>query len=194
MVILSSLAAVGPSNGIPLTEDAEFKPLSMYGESKREMEKIIHQIAGKNDSIKIIRPPAVFGPRETDIYTIFKTMKLRIFPMVGDGDNPKISMVYISDLVNGIMAASKKKEIGIHTYFIGGKKDAYSWNQIYKISTKLMALKTVPIKLRPKWIKKIAAFVEMGASLFGIYPILNEEKPTKWFMNGYVHHKKLKLN
>ena len=52
---------------------------------KREMEKIIHQIAGKNDSIKIIRPPAVFGPRETDIYTIFKTMKLRIFPMVGDG-------------------------------------------------------------------------------------------------------------
>ena len=72
MVILSSLAAVGPSNGIPLTEDAEFKPLSMYGESKKEMEKIIHQIAGKNDSIKIIRPPAVFGPRETDIYTILK--------------------------------------------------------------------------------------------------------------------------
>lgn len=179
MVILSSLAAVGPSNGIPLTEDAEFKPLSMYGESKREMEKIIYQIAGKNDSIKIIRPPAVFGPRETDIYTIFKTMKLRIFPMVGDGNNPKVSMVYISDLVHGIMAASEKKEIGIHTYFIGGKKDAYSWNQIYKISTKLMALKTVPIKLRPKWIKKIAAFIETGASLFGIYPMLNEEKANE---------------
>ena len=38
-------------------------------------------------------------------------MKLRIFPMVGDGDNPKVSMVYISDLVNGIMAASEKKKL-----------------------------------------------------------------------------------
>ena len=49
--------------------------------NQEEMEKIYITLQGKD--IKIIRPPAVFV--ETDIYTIFKTMKLRIFPMVGDG-------------------------------------------------------------------------------------------------------------
>lgn len=122
LVILSSLAATGPSNGIPVNEDTPFKPLSLYGESKKEMEKVIHQIAGNKDSIKIIRPPAVFGPRETDIYTIFKTMKLGIFPMVGDGNSPKVSMVYVSDLVNGNLQAAEKNEKGIHTYFMGGER------------------------------------------------------------------------
>lgn len=35
LVILSSLAASGPSNGTPITEQAPRRPVSMYGESKK---------------------------------------------------------------------------------------------------------------------------------------------------------------
>jgi nucleoside-diphosphate-sugar epimerase len=179
LVILSSLAATGPSNGTPLNESAQLKPVSMYGESKMAMEKVIHQTAGKKDSIKIIRPPAVFGPRESDIYTIFKTMKFGIFPMSGDGNHPKLSMVYVSDLIDGIMASAERKNSGIHTYFLGGSKDAYSWNQIREISSIVLGIKTIPIKLKPAWVKKIAIIVEKGASIFGKYPPLNEEKANE---------------
>jgi len=179
IVILSSLAATGPSNGTPINEKAVYKPVSMYGESKMEMEKIILEIANKSDSIKIIRPPAVYGPRETDIYTFFKTFKLGIFPKIGDGNHPKLSMVYIADLVEGIMKSAEKIEPGIHTYFMGGENDAYSWNQIGDITTIVTGHKAISIKLKPTWIKKISTFVEKGAAVFGKYPVLNEEKANE---------------
>ncbi len=179
IVILSSLAATGPSRKKAVVENSPFKPISMYGESKMEMEKIIHEIVGKHDSIKIIRPPAVFGPRETDIYTFFKTFKLGICPMVGNGNRPKLSMVYVSDLVDGIIKASEIQNEGIHTYFMGGMNDAYSWNQIREITSIVTGIKAVPIKLKPKWIKKLSKYIEKGAAVFGKYPILNEEKANE---------------
>jgi len=44
-VILSSLAAAGPSFGKPLTEDKPLMPVSTYGQSKKKMEEMIHEIA-----------------------------------------------------------------------------------------------------------------------------------------------------
>ncbi len=176
LVILSSLAATGPSNGTPITEQAPRRPVSMYGESKKEMEEVILRTASENDSIKIIRPPAVFGPRESDIYTFFKTFKLGICPMVGDGNHPKLSMVYVKDLIAGIIKAAEFTKKGTHIYFMGGPKDAYSWNQIREITSIVTGWKPIPIKLKSDWIKKIGLIVEKGAGVFGKYPVLNEEK------------------
>lgn len=176
IVILSSLAATGPSKGIALTEQAKLRPVSMYGESKKEMEEVILKTATRDDSIKILRPPAVFGPREADIYTFFKTFKLGICPMVGDGNHPKLSMVYVKDLVDGIMKAAAFTKKGTHTYFMGGPNEAYSWNQIREITSIVTGWKPIPLKLKPRWIKKIASAVEKGAGFLGKYPVLNEEK------------------
>lgn len=178
-VILSSLAGVGPSNGIALTEKSPLNPVSMYGDSKKEMEAVIHKISNDSDSIKIIRPPAVYGPRESDIYNFFKTFSKGLCPIVGDGNHPTLSMVYVSDLVDGVLLASKKTDTGIHTYFIGGEKEEYSWNQIRKITSIVMGKKAIPIKIKPEWVKKVAAIIEGGASLFGKYPVVNKEKANE---------------
>lgn len=194
-VILSSLAAVGPSSGIPITEKARMHPISMYGESKKEMETIIHKIAGDEDSVKIIRPPAVYGPRESDIYTFFKTFAAGICPIVGDGNHPTLSMVYVSDLVDGIMLSSQKSEPGIHTYFIGGDKDEYSWNQIREITSIVMNRKAIPIKIKPQWVLKLAGLIENGASLFGKYPVVNKDKANEmieeWVCSSHKAKKEL---
>ncbi|HCD53550.1 MAG TPA: hypothetical protein DEQ34_13965 [Balneolaceae bacterium] len=182
MVILSSLAGVGPSNGTPTDETADFHPVSMYGESKQEMEEMIHRIAGPDDSIKIIRPPAVYGPREADIYTFFKTYSKGLCPIVGDGNNPKVSMVYVKDLVDGILLSSEKVDKGIHTYFIGGEKDAYPWNQISEITAKVLGKKALHIRLKADWVKKLAAVIENTASVFGIYPVVNKEKANEMIL------------
>ena len=52
-VITSSLAAVGPSHGTPLTEKEPLRPVSMYGNSKKRMEVMIGKTALESDSIKI---------------------------------------------------------------------------------------------------------------------------------------------
>lgn len=178
MVILSSLAAAGPSNGSPKTEDQTMNPVSMYGTSKKEMEARIQDIAKEDESIKVIRPPAVYGPREDQIFAFFQAFSKGICPIVGDGNNPRVSMVYVGDLVNGILKAADHTKTGIHSYFISGE-GTHSWNEIRAITAKVMNKKTIPLKLNTKLVKKVAGAVENVASLFGIYPVLNKEKANE---------------
>ena len=178
LVILSSLAAAGPSNGSPKTEGEPMNPVSMYGESKKEMEERIKKVVGEHDSIKVLRPPAVYGPREDQIFSFFQAFSKGICPIVGDGNNPRVSMVYVGDLVKGIMQAAEKKETGIHTYFISGE-GTHSWNEIRSVTSKVMGKKAIPLKIKPKLVKKAAAIIENVASLFGKYPVINKEKANE---------------
>ena len=178
IVLLSSLAAAGPSNGSPKTERDPMEPVSMYGQSKKEMEKKIKQVATESDSIKIIRPPAVYGPREDQIFSFFKSCSRGICPIIGDGNNPRVSMVYVSDLVDGIMQAAAKTDPGIHTYFISGE-GTHSWNEIRSVTSKVLGKRTIPLKIKPALVKKAAAVIENISSLFGIYPVVNKEKANE---------------
>jgi nucleoside-diphosphate-sugar epimerase len=175
IVILSSLAAAGPSNGIPKKESDIMKPVSMYGQSKKEMESRITTASLDDCSIKIIRPPAVYGPREDQIYSFFKACSKGICPIVGDGNNPRLSMVYVSDLVDGILKAAQMNNSGVYTYFISGE-GTHSWNEIQAVTSKVLGKKIRALKLKPSLVKKAAGFIEQTASLFGKYPVVNKEK------------------
>lgn len=181
IIVLSSLAAVGPSQGRPVTEDDPMNPVSMYGKSKKQMEEMIYSIASDKTSITILRPPAVYGPREDQIYSFFKMVSKRICPIVGDGQHPKISMVYVADVVQGILKAAEKDEPGINTYFITGKQ-VHTWNEIRGTTTKVLGKKSIPIYIKPKLVKKIAGFVEKTASFFGSYPVINREKANEMIL------------
>lgn len=181
IVILSSLAAAGPSNGEPVTEDTPMKPVSMYGRSKKEMEERIHALANEEASITILRPPAVYGPREDQIYSFFKMVDKRICPIIGDGEKPKISMVYVGDVVQGILKGAKQKKTGVHTYFISGEK-VYTWNKIRDITTKILGKKNIPIYVKPGLVQRIAGALEKASSFFGIYPVLNRDKAKEMIL------------
>lgn len=192
IILLSSLAAAGPSNGSPKTETDPMEPVSMYGQSKKEMEIRVKQIATESDSIKIIRPPAVYGPREDQIFSFFKSCSKGICPIIGDGNNPRVSMVYVSDLVEGIMNAAGKKEKGTHTYFISGE-GTHSWNEIRGVTSKVLGKRTVPLKIKPSLVKKAAAVIENISSLFGIYPVVNKEKANELIMEWTCSSQKAQI-
>lgn len=189
IIVLSSLAAAGPSAGKPLDENSPMQPVSMYGKSKKEMEEILHQIHTPELSITILRPPAVYGPREDQIYSFFKLMNKRICPIVGDGIKPELSMVYIADLIQAITKASDNLVPGIHTYYVSGP-EIYNWNQIKEVTSKVLGKKPIPIYIRPAMVKRIAGAVESAASLFGVYPVLNREKAKEMILNWTCSNKK----
>lgn len=175
IIVLSSLAAAGPSQNGPVTEEDPMNPISNYGKSKKQMEAKIHELADGDTSISILRPPAVYGPREDQIYSFFKMVNKRICPIIGDGRRPRISMVYVGDVINGILKAAEDKRPGVNTYFISGPS-IYTWNEIRGTTTKVLGKKALPIYVKPKYVKKIAGAVEKTASFFGVYPVLNREK------------------
>lgn len=189
IIVLSSLAAVGPSQNGPVTEDEPMTPISNYGRSKKEMEELIHNIANEDTSVTILRPPAVYGPREDQIYTYFKAVDKHICPIIGDGEHPKVSMVYVDDVINGIIKAVDQKETGVHTYFVTGP-EVYSWKQIRETTSKVLGKKTLPIYIKPRFVKAIAGAVEKSASFFGIYPVLNKEKAKELILEWTCSSKK----
>lgn len=194
IVVLSSLAAVGPSQDGPVTEEDPMMPVSNYGKSKKQMEQMIHRSVREDVSVTILRPPAVYGPREDQIYTFFKMVSKRICPIIGDGTKPKISMVYVSDVVQAILKAAEQTEAGVHTYFVTGKH-IHTWNEIRGTTSTVLGKKAIPIYIKPKVVKKIAGFVESAASFFGSYPVINREKANEmileWTCSGEKAEKEL---
>ena len=181
LVILSSLAAAGPSNGTPRSEKDQMQPVSMYGKSKQKMEWMIHKEAGREQSVTILRPPAVYGPREEQIFTLFQMINRGIAPIVGDGDNPKLSLIYVDDLIQAILKSAQQTDSGIFTYFVSDGEVA-NWNRIKKIVETVLGKKSISIPLRPEWVKKIAGIVETTASFFGSYPVINREKANEMIL------------
>lgn len=189
MVILSSLAASGSSKGKPRIESDPMNPVSMYGKSKKKMEQMIHREADDNLSITIIRPPAVYGPREEQIFTLFKIMNKGIAPIVGNGEDPKISLLYIDDLIQAILLAADQKKVGVHTYFVSGERDT-NWNEISDIVKTVLGKNLTTINLRSTWVKNIAGIIETTASFFGTYPVINREKANEMVLEWTCSHQK----
>ena len=61
---------------------------------------------------RLSRPPAVYGPRDKDIFEFFNTMSKGLQPMVGLGEK-YVSLIHVADLVRGfVMAAESDKAAG----------------------------------------------------------------------------------
>lgn len=112
---LSSLAATGPSyNGFPLKEDCEPRPVSVYGRSKYEAERLVYSCKDKLP-VTIIRPPAVYGPKDKDMLMFFKMISKGYVPYWGKSF---YSFIYVEDLINGIIESSLSKEAEGEIFFI----------------------------------------------------------------------------
>jgi len=79
LVYVSSLAAVGPNpSAEPLDESAEPRPLGGYGASKLAAEQAVREHAGRVETC-IVRPPSVYGPRDPNFVSLFRTaQRLRL--------------------------------------------------------------------------------------------------------------------
>jgi dihydroflavonol-4-reductase len=124
LVLCSSQSAAGPSReGRPITEADPPHPIGPYGDSKLAAEQLV--IASDLRHI-IIRPPAVYGPRDVDILFAFRLASAGIAVRVSSRGQ-KLSMVHVRDLAAGLVqAASAEHARGVY-YMSGG---TYAWEEI----------------------------------------------------------------
>lgn len=104
-VYVSSLAAAGPSLGgaVALTEDAPARPLTWYGHSKLQAERLV-QASGL--PAVILRPPVVFGPRDRDLLSYFRMARTGFLPVPGRA-NRYYALIYAPDLADGLLRAAQ---------------------------------------------------------------------------------------
>jgi nucleoside-diphosphate-sugar epimerase len=141
-VYLSSLAATGPGlNSTPVNESIEPRPVSAYGRSKLEGEKVVLKYKDKIP-VTILRPPAVYGPRDRDMYTLFKMLKKGIFLCWG---KCYYSLIYVDDLVKGIVISSVSKKAEGKMYCMSDG-NVYTNDDIVRAISS--ALGSKPLRLR----------------------------------------------
>ncbi len=174
IVHVSSLAAAGPAvPGKPRIETDPPLPLTYYGKSKFEGERYAREYM-RYLPITVISPPAVYGPREKDIYFYFKLIRRHIEPRIGL--KPKyLSIVYVKDLVDAILLAADKPESTGQSYFVDDG-NIYSWRDVSLTIRTVMNRKTIPV-LIPQWKISVWAFLaELFMSFSSKPALINRQK------------------
>ena len=173
-VYVSSLAAAGPSaDGHLITEEETPRPVSIYGRSKLAGETACQEFC-RAFPITIIRPPAVYGPREKDIFEYFKQVKMGVRLRLGWRER-QASMIHGQDLVNGILLASEHPRAAGETYFMTNPQP-YDWHELGAALATAMQKKTISLTV-PEFIAPVlAAFSELGAKVSRKPALLNFDK------------------
>ncbi len=105
-VYLSSQAASGPGvdERMKTESDPDF-PISSYGKSKRIGEEAVLDYRSRVP-VTILRPSAVYGPRDRDFLSLLKLIAKKITFSL-PGVTQWISMCFVSDLVDSLIKSGK---------------------------------------------------------------------------------------
>jgi nucleoside-diphosphate-sugar epimerase len=133
-VHISSLAAIGPSCGDEdVTETTKPHPVSEYGRSKLAGEQSVRRLL---PAAVVVRPPVVYGPRDTDVFEMLRSINRGIELRIGRGER-WFSAIYVDDLVEGLIATARSADAAGKTYFLT-HPDAVSWSCFAATAAKLL--------------------------------------------------------
>lgn len=173
-VHISSQTVTGPSlDGKPVDETTPCQPITAYGRSKLEAEKECLKLMSTLP-VTIVRPPAVYGPRDKDIYEFFKTMKMGIHPLIGFSDT-YVSLIHVRDLVGGILLAGEHRKSVGGTYFISSER-FYNWKEVGDLTSKIMEKSAIRIRVPVALVYGISVIAEIAAFFSRKPALLNREK------------------
>lgn len=108
-IFISSSMVYGDFDGDEVDERSPKKPINLYGTLKLAGEQMTKLYAERSGfEYVIIRPSAVYGPRDTNDRVIAKFFQLAIKNEIlyCNGANPSLDFTYVSDIAEGIILAA----------------------------------------------------------------------------------------
>ncbi len=174
-VLVSSQAATGPcpDGGVAVNETDPCCPISLYGRSKAEAEQVADRFHHAVP-ITVVRPPTVFGPRDTDVLGVFKSARFRLAPFIA-GPDRLVSIIYVQDLVEGILAAARAPEAVGQTYFLANPEPVI-WRQFALDVARLMGYRAIALPVPAAAMKLVAYAGDVVGKLRGSVPLFRSEK------------------
>ncbi len=171
---VSSAAAAGPPmDGRPKKESDECRPVTPYGESKRAGETATLTFKNKFP-VTIIRPPAIYGPKDKGMFTFFSLTSRGFYPLIGAGDS-FVNIVCALDLVEGIIQAALEPKAAGEIFFLAEKK-IYSWREAGQTIAASCGKKGRALRI-PKWFLFTAAGInEFFSNIFGQAALISRGK------------------
>ncbi len=184
VLIVSSQTAGGPSlEGKVINEDSESRPITTYGKSKLEQENTAKSFSNILP-ITIVRAPAVYGERDTEIYLVFKTYQKGIMTLVGF-HKKRVSLIHVADLVRGFLLAAESDVSVNQTYYISSK-EFYDWEKVSMLIGKAIGKKAINIKIPHLIVYFVAAIAQLFALFSNKAATFNLEKAKDFVQEAWT--------
>lgn len=138
LVFVSSLSAREPQ-------------LSAYGASKAKAEELVQ---ASHLDWTTVRPPAVYGPRDVDMFELFRSAKMGIVPLPPRGAT---SIIHVDDLAVLLLALAEQK--GLNRIFEpdDGREGGWSHQELAQAIGRAVGKRSVFAPHLPKGVLNIAA-------------------------------------
>ncbi|MDK9698687.1 MAG: NAD(P)-dependent oxidoreductase [bacterium] len=173
LLLCSSQAAAGPARrSVPLTDDDPAQPISWYGKSKRAQEEVV-LAAGNSLWWTVLRPPAVFGPREKDIFVFFRVLSRGWSTRIGNVKR-QFSWIYVTDFIEAILSVMDSDACRNQINFV--KSGDTDWEEFRAAAAEALQVKYRVVTMPETFAKLVANFSEFATNFTGKPALLNRDK------------------
>ena len=140
----------------PASETYPFGPGDIYQRTKLEAELAVTAAARRGQRVSIVRPGPIYGEGDLRFLKLYRAVDRGVFVMIGSG-TPKLHMVHIDDLVDGILLCSTSAAALGEVFILAGPQ-APTLNEIVRDIAQ--ALGVAPPRWRiPVWPVKTAGLL-----------------------------------
>jgi nucleoside-diphosphate-sugar epimerase len=183
LVHISSLAAGGPGTpDKPARENDPPKPVSEYGKSKLAGEQ---EVRGACEAEHVIlRPPAVYGPRDTAFLPLFKAVKAHVLPRIGSG-RLALSLVFVKDLAEAVVTCLTHPAVPGKTFYVASPEVTSAPALAGEIAAQMKAW-TLPVPLPVAALWVVCCLQEAVSRLTGKPSMLSRQKWAELRAPGWV--------
>jgi dihydroflavonol-4-reductase len=182
LVHISSLAAAGPAGPqAPRSEGDPPAPMTAYGRSKLEGERVVAAIAGLHWTV--LRPGVVYGPGDRALLPLFALASRGVLPNIGR-PSAAYTFVYITDLVRAIASAVDRGASG-DVLFVGHSKPVTTRALLEGVRKAVgRGAMIVPVPLA--MLKLIALLGDVGGAVRGKPLPMNSRRYSELATSGFV--------
>jgi nucleoside-diphosphate-sugar epimerase len=173
LVLISSLAARGP--------DASGRPESAYGRSKLEAEERLLALGDRIEGV-ILRPAAVYGPRDTDLLPLFKMARVGWLP-VPSGGQP-LQPVYAEDVARAALAAAREPA-GFGPFSVAESR-RYAWTDVVVALGRVFGHGVRAVRLPAPAFVLAGRATEWAARPFSAVPLFDERRARDVALNAWT--------
>ncbi|MCX8157313.1 MAG: NAD(P)-dependent oxidoreductase [Verrucomicrobiae bacterium] len=183
LVHVSSLAVTGPATAArPARETDPPRPLTDYGQSKLAAEQVVREQC--RVPAVILRPPGVYGPRDSEFFKLFKAVRRGLLPCFGGG-RQQLSLVYAPDLAAAIVHCLTHPG-AVGKVFHVAHAEVIHVRQVGEVAARYWGLKPVPLVLPVAALWPVCAAQEIINQVTRRPQVVNLQKYRELAAPGWV--------
>jgi nucleoside-diphosphate-sugar epimerase len=174
--VAEAAAEAGAGRFLQISSLAAREPrLSAYAASKRAGESAARDAAG-SAAVTIFRPPAVYGPGDREMLTLFRVMARGYAPVFGD-PAARFSLIFVADLADAAVAWLNAASAPAGTFEPDdGHPGGHGWADVCETVASITGRPVRPLRLPPAVLALPAGLNYAAGRMTGFAPMLTPGK------------------